>query len=151
MPTQTHRRPGLRPAVEALLASCVPLLREGGTLPLARVVEATTGGTLRPAVMKALESRGDLVFERERDQVFFENRGPRLQIQLRRFDLVVPPRVAGQVQSVTGGVAFAFDATDTFRASKFLLSVNLERLEVTSERIWVNVQGGVFDQCIDLV
>lgn len=151
MPTQTHRRPGLRPAVEALLASCVPLLHEGGKLPLAKIVEATTGGNLRPAVMKALESRGDLVFQREREKVIFQNDGPRLQIQLRRFDLVVPPRVAGQVLSIAGGVAFDFDSSDTFRASKFLLSVNLERLEVTSERIRVNVQGGVFDQCIDLV
>lgn len=151
MPTQTHKRPGLRPAVEALLASCVPLLQEGGPLPLARVVEATTGGALKPAVMKALESRGDLVFERLGEKIVFRNTGPRLQIQLRRFDLIVPQRVAGQAVSIAGGVAFEFDATDTFRASKFMLSVNLERLEVTAERIWVNVQGGVFDQCIELV
>lgn len=151
MPTQTHKRPGLRPAVEALLASCAPLLKGGGTLPLARVVEATTGGALKPAVMKALESRGDLVFEQLSENVVFRNTGPRLQIQLRRFELVVPPRVAGHVVSIAGGVAFHFDAADTFRASKFLLSVNLERLEVTSEKIWVHVQGGVFDQCIELV
>lgn len=151
MPTQTHKRPGLRPAVEALLASCAPLREKGGLLPLARVVEATTGGALKPAVMKALESRGDLVFERQDGRVVFRNMGPKLQIQLRRFDLIVPPRLAGQVEEISGGIAFDFDATDTFRASKFLLSVNLERLEVTSEKIWVHLQGGVFDQCIELV
>jgi hypothetical protein len=151
MPTQTHKRPGLRPAVESLIASCVPLLRDGGRLPLARVVEAAAGSTLRPDVMQALENRGDLVFERRGQGAYFSNNGPRLQIQLRRFDLIIPPRIGGQAVTIPGGVTFEFDASETLRASKFLLSVNLERLHVTSDRILVNVQGGVFDQCIDLV
>ena len=50
-----------------------------------------------------------------------------------------------------GGVVFRFESAETFRGSKFLVSVNLEQLEVTSERILVNVQGGMFDQCIELV
>jgi hypothetical protein len=74
-----------------------------------------------------------------------------MTIALRRFDLVVPPRLSGHAVVVPGGVEFRFDPLETFRASKFLLSVNLERLEVTSERILVSVQGGLFDQRIDLV
>jgi hypothetical protein len=59
--------------------------------------------------------------------------------------------LSGHAVVVPGGVEFRFDPSETFRASKFLLSVNLERLEVTSERILVSVQGGLFDQRIDLV
>lgn len=151
MPTQTHKRPGLRPAVDSLIASCVPVLRNGGQLALARVVEAATGGVLKPNVIEALETRGQLVFEHRSEGVYFVNEGPRMQITLRRFDLLIPPRISGQAIAIAGGVEFCFDPTETFRASKFLLSVNLERIEVTSERIVVNVQGGMFDQCIELV
>lgn len=151
MPTQTLRRPGLRPAVKSLIAVCIPALRDGGRLPLARVVEAAAGGVLKASVIQALEGRGEIVFERRGSVAFFENSGPQMKIPLRRFDLVVPPRISGQAVEVPGGVEFQFDAKETFRATKFLLSVNLERLEVTSERIFVRVQGGLFDQCIDLV
>jgi hypothetical protein len=151
MPTQTHKRPGLRPAVESLIASCIPVVREGGRLALARIVEAATGGTLKPSVLQALESRGDLVFEQRAGEAFFVNDGTRLTIPLRRFDLVVPPRISGHATLVQDGVEFRFDPTETFKATKFLLSVNLEQLDVTSERILVHVQGGLFDQRIDLV
>lgn len=150
MPTQTQKRPGLRPAVESLIASCIPALRDGGRLPLARVVEAATGGALEPAVIKALEDRGEIEFERRGAGVFFVNTGAPMKIALRRFELVVPKRISGQAVEVPGGVEFRFDPKETFRASKFLLSVNLERLDVTSERIFVSVQGGLFDQCIEL-
>jgi hypothetical protein len=157
MPTQKHKRPGLRPAVEALLASCFPLLRRGGRLPLARVVETATGGLLKPAVIQALEGRGDLVFEPRADGAYFSNSGPHMKIALRRFDLIVPTRISGRafgvlgVPGLPGGIEFRFESSETLRASKFLVSVNLERLEVTSERILVNVQGGMFDQRIELV
>lgn len=151
MPTQTHKRPSLRPAVESLIASCVPVLKGGGTLPLARVVEAAAGGLLKPSVVQTLEGRGDLVFERRGGTVRFANEGRRAQIAFRRFDLVIPTRISGHAFEISGGVEFRFDPKETFRASKFLMSVNLERLEVTSERIVVNVQGGLFDQHIALV
>jgi hypothetical protein len=151
MPLQTIKRPGLRPAVESLIASCIPALRDGGRLSLARVVEAATGGAIKAAVISSLESRGDIVFERRATGVFFTNSGAQMKIALRRFDLVVPRRLSGQAVEVAGGVEFRFDSKETFRATKFLLSVNLERLEVTSERIFVGVQGGLFDQCIELV
>jgi len=151
MPTQTLQRPGFRPAVESLIAACIPALREGGRLSLARVVEAATGGALKPSVIQTLEGRGDIVFERRGAEAFFTNSGPQQRIALRRFDLVVPPRISGQVVEVPGGVEFRFDSKETFRAAKFLLSVNLERIEVTSERIFVSVQGGLFNQCIELV
>jgi len=151
MPTQTHKRPGLRPAVESLIASCIPVLRDGGRLLLAHVVEAAAGGALKPAVVEALERRGEIVFDPRDDRACFSNVGPRMTIALRRFDLVIPPRLSGFVVETPGGVEFRFDPAETFRATKFLLSVNLERLEVTSERIFVFVQGGLFDQCIELV
>lgn len=151
MPTQTHKRPGLRPAVESLLASCLPFLRHGGQLPLAQVVEAATAGTLKPAVIQALEGRGALIFEPRAEGVYFSNGGRHMRIPLRRFDLIVPTRISGLAFAVPGGVEFRFAPTETFRASKFLVSVNLERLEVTADRILVNVQGGIFDQCIELV
>ena len=151
MPTKTHKRPGLRPAVESLLASCTPLLRHGGRLTLARVVEAATGGALKPAVIEALEGRGELVFEPRAGGAYFSNAGQQMKIPLRRFDLVVPARISGLAVATAGGVEFRFEPAETFKASKFLVSVNLERLHVTSERILVNVQGGVFDQCIELV
>ncbi len=151
MPTKTHKRPGLRPAVESLLASCMPLLRNGGRLPLARMVAAATGGALKPTVLDALDVRGELVFEPRAEGAFFSNSGQQLKIALRRFDLVVPTRISGVAMASAGGVEFRFEPTETFKASKFLVSVNLERLHVTSERILVNVQGGVFDQCIELV
>lgn len=151
MPTQTYKRPGLRPAVESLIASCVPLLRNGGRLALARVVEAAMGGSLKPQVLQALEGRGEIVFEQQAGGASFVNVGPRMTIPLRRFELVVPARISGQAVSISDGVEFRFDSSETFKASKFLLSVNLERLEVTRERIWVHVQGGLFDQCIELV
>ena len=150
MPTQTQKRPGLRPAVESLIATCIPALRNGGRMSLARVVEAATGGALKPAVIQALEDRGEIVFEQRNGGAFFANSGRQMKIALRRFDLVVPTRISGQAVEVAGGVEFRFDPKETFRASKFLLSVNLERLEVTSERIFVRVQGGLFDQCIEL-
>lgn len=151
MPTQTQKRPGLRPAVESLIASCVPVLKSGGTLPLARVVEAATGGLLKPTVIQTLEDRGDLLFVRRGGLIHFANEGRRAQIALRRFDLVIPSRISGQAHELPRGVEFRFDPKETFRASKFLMSVNLERLEVTPEHIVVNVQGGLFDQCIELV
>lgn len=151
MPMQTHKRPGLRPAVESLIASCIPVLRNGGRLELARLVEAAAGRTFKPAVIEALKARGDLVFEQGKIGAIFVNTGPRLTIALRRFDLVIPPRISGQANVVEGGVEFRFDPSETFKATKFLLSVGVERLEVTSGSIVVNVQGGLFDQCIDLV
>lgn len=150
MPTQTYKRPGLRPAAESLIASCVPILRDGGRLPLARVVESAMG-TVRPALLQPLQGRGEILFERLARGCSFSNNGPHIKIALRRFDLVVPPRICGDAIEVPGGIAFRFDPAETFRASKFLLSVNLERLEVTAERILVQVQGGLFDQRIDLV
>lgn len=151
MPTQTHKRPGLRPAVESLIASCEPVVREGGRLALARVVEAAAGGALKPKVLQALEGRGDLVFEQRAGAAFFMNEGPHMTIPLRKFDIVVPPRISGHATLLQNGVEFRFGPTETFKATKFLLSVNLERLDVTSERILVHVQGGLFDQCIELV
>ena len=151
MPTQTYKRPGLRPAVEALIASCIPVLRDGGQLALARIVEAATGGMLKPNIVQALEARGDLNFQKQDEGAFFENTGPRMMIALRRFDLVIPPRISGLAALVPGGVEFRFDPTETFKATKFLVSVGLERLEVSSEHIIVNVQSGLFDQRIDLV
>ncbi len=151
MPTQTHKRPGLRPAVESLIASSIPALRRGGRLSLARVVEAAAGGALKAAVIEALEGRGEIVFEQRVAGIYFANTGPQMKIALRRFDLVVPPRISGRAVEVPGGVEFRFDPKETIRATKFLLSVNLERLEVTSESIFVSVQGGLFDQCIELV
>jgi hypothetical protein len=83
-----------------------------------------------------------------------------MKIALRRFDLIVPTRISGRafalpglpgVLGLPGGIEFRFESAETLRASKFLVSVNLERLEVTSDRILVNVQGGMFDQCIELV
>lgn len=151
MPVQTHKRPDLQPAIENLIASCVPAIREGGRLPLAQVVEAAAGGKLKPSALQQLEARGELTFEQQTGVSSFMNLGPRMTIRLKSFNLVVPERISGQAALVNGGVELRFRKNETFSASKFLLSVALERIEVTPERIIVNVQGGLLDQRIDLV
>jgi len=151
MPVKTHKRPDLQPAIEKLIASCVPAIRESGHLPLAQVVEAAAGGKLKPSALQQLEARGELIFEQREGVASFLNVGPRMTIRLKSFNLVVPARVSGIAVIVTGGVELRFHKTETFSASKFMWSLALERVEVTSKHIMVNVQGGLLDQRIELV
>jgi hypothetical protein len=151
MPIQTYKRPDLQPAIEKLIASCVPAIRSGGKLPLASVVEAAAGGKLKPDALQQLEARGELIFDAHGATTSFLNVGPQMTIRLRAFNLVVPARISGHAALVSGGVELRFHPTETFKASKFFVSVGLERIEVSTERIMVNMLGGLLDQCIQLV
>jgi hypothetical protein len=152
MPVQTHKRPDLQPAIKNLIASCVPAIRSGGKLPLASVVEAAAGGKLTASALQQLEARGELIFEPDEVATSsFLNVGPQMTIRLKSFNLVVPTRISGLAVLVPGGVELRFHPTETFKASKFFVSVGLERIEVTTERIMVNMLGGLLDQCIQLV
>ncbi len=148
---QTHKRPDLRAPVMKLLDSLVPAVRDGGEVPLAALVEAVAGDKVKPDVREKLAARGSVVFEKEGDRVAFVNEGPALKIPLKRFDLKVPARISGEARLCDGGAALDFHGSETLYAAKFFFSVRLEGVEATDRRIFVDIEGESFDQCLELV
>jgi len=151
MPIQSHRRPDLRAPVVKLLETLVPAVRDGGEVPLVSIVESVAGDRLKPEVRKQLEARGNAVFHRKGDATTFQNDGPALRIPLKRFNLEIAPRIAGNARLVEGGAELRFRGAETLRASKFLFSVRLEGIEATDQRILVDMEGDSFDQVFELV
>ncbi len=151
MAVQRHKRPDLQPAVAKLLETTTVAIRDGGQVLLAQVVVAAAGSALKPAALRKLEQRGVVLFEPEGETTRFLNIGPRMSVRLERFGLIIPTRISGRARLGSGGIELDFDPAETLSATKFFLSVRLERIAINERQIVVGAGGGVFDQRIDLV
>lgn len=152
MPIQTHSRPELRGPVKLLLSEIIPAVKSGGQVPLVDLVEAVAGDRLTDKMRKQIEARGSATFRvaSSGEGSTFENEGPPIKIALRKFDIKIPRRVAGRARLVDDGVVLRFDGSETLSAAKLFFSVKLESLEVTSRRIYVDMEGDTFDQWYEL-
>lgn len=152
MPVQTHSRPDLKAPVQFLLSEIVPAVESGGQVPLVNLVEAVAGDRLSDKVRKEIEARGSASFTVAPggEGSYFENEGPRIKIALKRFDIKIPRRVSGYSRLVDDGVVLRFEGSETLSATKLFFSVKLESLEVTSRRIYIDMEGDTFDQSYEL-
>jgi hypothetical protein len=150
MTAQTHKRPDLREPIQKLLTQLVPAVRDGGEVPLTSLVEAVAGDRLSDDVRRKLDARGSAVFARRGDQCTFENVGPDLKIELKKFDIKIPKRLAGRAQLVDDGASLRFEGRDTLSAAKLFFSVKLDALELTSKRVLIDMEGDTFDQIYEL-
>jgi hypothetical protein len=151
MPVQTHKRPELREAIQKLLSQLVPAVRDGGEVPVTALVEAVAGDRLRDDVRRQLDSRKTAVFRKQGERASFENVGPELKIELSKFDIKIPKRLAGTAELTGDGATLRFAGRDTLSAAKFFFSVKLEALELTSKRVFIDMEGDSFDQIYELV
>lgn len=147
---QLHRRPDLRPAVQRLLATLVPAVQSGGRVPLAELVTAVAAGRVTAQMLAKLEARGDVRFAPVGDSVAFDNEGPPLALPLKRFHLEIGRRVSGRARMDGDGVRLEFSPRETLRAKKLLVSIRLEALDVRDSRVFVDMEGELFDQMLDL-
>jgi hypothetical protein len=152
MPVQTHSRPELKEPVKLLLSEVIPAVKSGGQVPLADLVEAVAGDRLTDKMRKQIEARGSVAFRAASsgEGSLFENEGPPIKIELKKFNIKIPRRVAGRARLVDDGVMLRFDGSDTLSAAKLFFSVKLESLEVTSTRIYIDMEGDTFDQWYEL-
>jgi len=150
MPVQTHKRPDLRDPIRKLIAELVPAIRTGGSIPLTALVEAVVADRLDPAVRKKLESRKDVGFRLDEGQTLFGNEGPEAKIELKRFNIKIPRRLAGRARLVDDGAILRFEGAETLSATKLFFSVKLETIELTSKRVFIDMEGDSFDQVLDL-
>lgn len=148
----TSRRPDLRAPIVAMLDPLVAAVRASGEVSLTTLVEAVVGDKLTQVVRERLEQREAVRFEQDGDATRFSNEGPALRIQLKRFDLLLPARLAGSARIVDGdGVALVFERGRTLVATKLLLRVGVERVEVSPRRVVVGMETAAFSQCLVLV
>lgn len=109
-------------------------------IPLPELVRIL-GITLAPAFQQQLADRGDLAL---RDGAF-ENRGPdiRRKVRLVGFDVTlrIPPLLGGRLTRFSDSFQLAFEPDHTVLISKFLFRVQLRRLDVNRERIFVDFAG----------
>jgi hypothetical protein len=152
MPVQTHSRPELKAPVQFLLSEIVPAVKSGGQVPLVDLVEAVAGDRLSDKVRKQIQERGSASFRVAEggEGSYFENEGPAIKIALKRFDIKIPRRVSGYSRLVDDGVVLRFEGSETLSATKLFFSVKLESLEVTSRRIYIDMEGDTFDQSYEL-
>lgn len=151
MAITNHFRPDLRPAVERLLGVLVPAVRGGGHVPLTHLVFAVAGDRLTSDVRAKLDARGDIAFHVDAAGLAtFRNEGPPLKIPLKHFSVKVAPRLVGHARLVDDGAILRFKGMDTLFATKLFFQVKLEDVEVTTKRIFVDLEGDSFDQCIRL-
>ena len=145
-----HRMPQLREPVAKLLGTLVPAVSGGGAVPLVGLVEAIVGDKLTDDVRAKLERRGQVTFALGDGTSTFSNEGPDLTIELKRFDIVLPRRISGHARLVEDGAILRFFARETLAARKLFFSVRLENVEITTRRIFVDLEGDSFDQYIQL-
>ena len=152
MACQTHSRPELKAPVQLLLSEVVPAVKSGGQVPLVDLVEAVAGDRLNDKVRKQIQARGNATFHvvSTGEGSLFENEGPPVKIAMKRFDIKIPRRVAGNSRLVDDGVVLRFEGHETLSATKLFFSVKLESLEVTSRRIYIDMEGDTFDQRYEL-
>lgn len=140
----------MKEPVRQLLARLLPVVRDGGTVPLSAIAEATLGERLSPQVKEALDARKELRFRPDDDVANFDNDGQEVKVRLKRFTLRVPERLGGSARLVGDGVVLSFDVETSPTACKAFLCVRLERIEVTSSRVAVDLEGESLDQCFVL-
>ena len=150
MAIQTHKRPDLRQPISNLCNQLVPAVRSGGEVPLTALVEAVVAGQLDPEVRRKLDSRKAAVFHVEAGQTSFTNEGPEVKIELKSFGIKIPKRLAGHARLVDDGAILRFAGANTLHATKLFFSVRLETIELTTKRVFVDMEGDSFDQCFDL-
>lgn len=150
MPVQTHHRPDLKAPIAKLLERLAPAVKDGGEVPLTALVEAVVGDRLDDAVRRQLDARRAAIFRAESGQASFENEGPELKIELKNFDIKIPKRIAGYARPTGDGAVLKFEKRETLSATKFFFSVKLERIELTSRRVFIDMEGDNFDQCFEL-
>lgn len=139
-------RPDLRAPVLALLEQLVPAVKSGGEVALLALVEAVAGDRLAPGVRTKLDARGAARFVQASSAATFVNEGPETKIELKRFDLKIPKRLAGRAELHDDGVRLSFEPKAALLASKLLISIRFEWIELTSAKIHVKMEQGAFDQ-----
>src|SRR5262249_49110734 len=132
------------------LTQLVPAVRDGGEVPLTALVEAVAGDRLQDDVRRKLDSRGSAQFRKQAAGTNFENVGPELKIELTRFDIKIPKRLAGRAVLVDDGASLRFEGRDTLSAAKLFFSVKLEALELSTRRVFIDMEGDSFDQIYEL-
>ena len=150
MAIQTHKRPDLREPIAKLCKQLVPAVSSGGEVPLTALVEAVAGDRLDAEIRRKLDSRKDAVFKLETNNTSFINEGPEIKIELKRFNIKIPRRLSGHARLVDDGAILRFSGSHTLHATKFFFSVRLETIELTSHRVFIDMEGDSFDQCFDL-
>ena len=134
-------RPDLQPAIIALLTQLGPSIRNGGSVPLTALVGAVVGDKLKDDVRRKLDARGDALFRAGHEATFF-NEGQSERIELKRFTIVLPPRIAGRARLIgPDGAELGFDEHASLSAAKFLLSVRLVRVRMTRNEVLVAKQS----------
>jgi hypothetical protein len=150
MAIQTHKRPDLREPIANLCKQLVPAVTSGGQVPLTALVEAVAGDRLDADVRRKLDSRKAAVFELDGQHTAFFNEGPEVKIELKKFNIKIPKRLAGHARLVDDGAILRFSGDSTLHATKFFFSVRLETIELTTQRVFIDMEGDSFDQCFDL-
>ena len=132
-----------RPDLQDEVRGLVQMVCGGDTdqqVPLPELVRIL-GITLAPGFHQQLADRGDLALRGES----FENRGPdiRRKVRLVGFDvsLQIPPLLQGRLTRFADSFQLAFEPDHTVLISKFLFRVQLRRLDVNRERIFVDFAG----------
>jgi hypothetical protein len=150
---QTSQRPDLREPIRSLLLTLLPAAENGGAVALTALVTAVAGAKLTDDVRAQLDTRGDATFTRDgaTGKTRFVNVGPETRIRLKRFDIKIPQRIAGEaIVDGSGGATLSLDRSATLSAVKLLLQVRLESLTLTERRVVVKMDSSMFDQCFDL-
>lgn len=144
-----YNRPHLRQPVQQLLSRLQRVIREGGRLPVAALIDTVGGGRLDAEGRRLLAGRGDLVFRYLDAQVRFENVAPAVTLHLRRLDLTIPEIVAGNAY-VFGedGVQLRFDEDHAPTAVHWASSVRFRGIELTRKYVYFALEGNLRDQCV---
>ena len=159
MPTKTshsaeaRKKAALRQAVYELLDRTIPVIRDGGDIPLRSVAEAIAGEKLGSNVRRALDARGRLTFSPAKaGKATFENTGEARDLALKSIKLKIPKRLSGWADVLDGdqGVVLHFDKHHTLSACKMLVCADVEAVELTKRRIFVDMEGKAFDKSFDL-
>ena len=150
MAIQTHKRPDLREPIAKLCRQLVPAVRTGGEVPLTALVEAVAGDRLDADVRGKLDSRKAAVFRLDGQHTSFLNEGPEVKIELKSFGIKIPRKLAGHARLVDDGAILRFLGANTLHATKLFFSVRLETIELTTKRVFIDMEGDSFDQCFDL-
>lgn len=148
-----RKQAALREAVHELLPRVIPVVREGGRIPLRSIAEPIAGEKVGSDVRRALDARGPLTFSPEKaGRARFENDGQQMDLRLKAIKLKIPKRLSGWAEVLDGeqGVALHFDKRHTLSACKALVCADVEGVELTKRRIFVDLEGKAFDRSFDL-
>ncbi len=132
-------RPDLAPEVRNLV-DLVCAEPDGRLIPLTELVRIL-GITIAPDFHRCLSTRGDLMLHRDA----FENSGPaiRRRVKLVGFEvnLTIAPELRGRLVRFADSFQLEFEPDRSVAVSKFLFNVELRRLDLNHERIFVDFAG----------